>query len=110
MADKKTSSHLGAGLLAGAMLGIAAGIFMQSPKGKKVTKDIDAKMKKMQKQLTKQLKNAKSMSKEQYGELVDDMMKYYASSKEIAKDQIPEIRAYLLKKWKEIEKQMKSEK
>lgn len=107
MADKK-SSHLGAGLLAGAILGIAAGLFINSPKGKKMTKDVEKKMQALQKQLMKKLKDAKGMSKEKYEELVDDMMDYYAKTKQLAKDEMPQVREYLLKKWKEIEKQMKS--
>jgi gas vesicle protein len=36
---KASSSHLGAGLAAGAALGLAAGLFLQSRKGKELTRD-----------------------------------------------------------------------
>jgi gas vesicle protein len=107
MADKK-SSHLGAGLLAGTILGIAAGVFLNSPKGKQMTKDVDANMKKLQKQVMKRLKEAEDMSKEKYEELVDEIVSYYQKSKQLAKKDVPEVRKFLMKKWKEIEKEMKN--
>jgi len=107
---KPASSHLGAGLLAGAILGIAAGVFLNTPKGKKMTKDMEKQMQVLQKQLMKKIKEAEGMSKEKYEELVDDMMAYYEKSKQMAKDELPAARAYLMKKWKDIEKQMKSAK
>lgn len=106
MTFKKKSSHLGAGIAAGAILGLAAGLFLQSKKGKELTKDARKKAMVLQKQVMKRLEKAGEMSKDVYEEIVDDVVKYYAKSKDLAAKEIPEVRAFLMSKWKEIEKAM----
>lgn len=107
MTDQK-KSHFGAGLLAGAMLGVAAGLFLQSKKGKQMTKEMRQKANKLQIKLMKELKEAKHLTKEKYEELVDKMMDYYVQTKEVAKTEIPAIRSYLVKSWSQIQKQIES--
>jgi gas vesicle protein len=108
MSEQKRSSHFGAGLLAGAILGVAAGLFVQSKQGKQMAKDLQKKAQKLQIKLLKELKNAKELSREKYEEIVDKMMAYYLQSKEVAKAEVPEIRRFLMKNWTQIEKQLKS--
>ncbi len=107
MTDQK-KSHFGAGLLAGAMLGVAAGLFLQSKKGKQMTKEMQKKANKLQIKLMKELKEAKHLTKEKFEELVDKMMAYYVQTKEVAKTEIPAIRSYLVKSWSQIQKQIES--
>ncbi len=102
----KKSSHFGAGLLAGAIMGAAAGLFLKSAKGKELTKEAQAKAKELQKKLMKKLKNVESLTKESYESLVEDLMSHYEDTKEIAKKDLPQIRTFLLKKWSEIKKQL----
>lgn len=106
MAEKK-SSHFGAGLLAGALVGMAAGLFVQSKKGKALRKDIQKKGLQFQGKLMKELKNAKDLSKEKYEEIVDKMLAYYEQTKDIAKSEVPEVRKFLMKNWTEVSKQLK---
>ena len=108
--SKTRSSHLGAGLLIGTIIGVATGFFLQSKDGKTLLKDANKKGKALQLKLMKEMKRAKGMSKAKYTELVDTTMAYYTKSKEIAKKDVPQIRRFLLSKWKEIEKEMKSAK
>ena len=103
----KQSSHLKAGLVAGSILGLAAGLFIQSRQGKKLTKDAQKRAVQFQTQLMKKLHDVEHLTKEKYTDVVDHMLAYYMKTKEIAKNEVPEVRAYLLKKWKEIENEYK---
>jgi gas vesicle protein len=103
------SSHVGAGLLAGAVLGVAAGLFLQSRKGKELTKDAMKKAQGLQKQVMKKLADTELLTKEKYEEVVEDVMDYYTRAKEITKAEIPAVRKYLLGRWKEIQGYLKSE-
>ncbi len=101
------SSHLGAGLVAGAILGMATGFFLQSRKGKELTKDAQKSAAQLQVKVMKKLKNAQSMSKETYADIVDEVLGYYEKSKHVAKKEIPMVRDYLMKRWKMVEDQLK---
>lgn len=103
---KKPNSHLGAGLAAGAILGLAAGFFLQSRKGKVFVADAKKKSQLLQKQVMKMLTDAESLTKERYEDIVDKVMKHYTSTKEIASKEIPEVQKHLLSQWKTIESQL----
>lgn len=108
MAPKKTPSHFSAGLAAGALLGIAAALFVNTKKGKQMTAEVEVKAKALQAKLMKKIQVAEELTKEKYTEVVDQIMDHYIETKEIAKTEIPVIRAFLMKKWSMIEKQIKS--
>ncbi|MBP9762143.1 YtxH domain-containing protein [Patescibacteria group bacterium] len=99
---KKKASHVGAGLAAGAILGLAAGLFLQSRKGKELTKDAEKKAKMLQKQVMKKLEAAGEMSKEKYTEMVDQVVEFYQKSKDVAVKEAPQVRKYLLGRWNEV--------
>jgi gas vesicle protein len=105
--QKSAAGAVGAGIAAGAILGLAAGLFLQSKKGKELTKDARKKALALQKQVMKRLEDAGEMSKEVYEEIVDDVVKYYGKSRDLAAKEIPEVRQFLMSKWKEIEHAMK---
>jgi gas vesicle protein len=104
---KASSSHLGAGLAAGAALGLAAGLFLQSRKGKELTRDAMKKAQLLQKQVQKKIKIAGNMTKDKYEEIVDYVVEYYSKTKEIAEKEIPTVRKFLMDQWKGIESEMK---
>ncbi|MSR85365.1 hypothetical protein EXS71_02935 [Candidatus Uhrbacteria bacterium] len=101
------STHLKAGLAAGAILGLAAGLFLQSRKGKQLTKDARKKALQLQAQVMKKLQSVEMLNKEKYTEVVDHVLAYYTKSKEVAQTEIPEVRSFLLGRWQEIQKQFK---
>jgi gas vesicle protein len=105
--ESKRSSHLGAGLAAGAILGLAAGLFMQSRKGKQLTKGAQKKALALQKQVMKKLDNVTEMTKEKYADVVEQVLKYYVKTKELAKTEIPQTRKFLMARWKEIAGELK---
>lgn len=107
MTEKK-SSHLGIGLAIGTIIGVAAGLFVQSKQGDKLLKEIDKKAAVLQVKLMKQLKGAKKLTKAKYEDLVDEATDYYLKTKDVTIKEVPVIKKYMMNKWKEIEKQLKS--
>lgn len=103
---KKSSSHVGAGLAAGAVLGLAAGLFLQSRKGKELTADAQKKAKLLQKQVMKKLEAAGDLSKEAYADMVEHVVEFYQKSKDVAAKEAPQVRKYLMGQWKEVKGQM----
>lgn len=106
---KKTASRVGAGLAAGAALGLALGLFLQSRKGKQLTKDAQKNVKVLQKQVMKQLAGVQDITKEKYEEVVDQVLSFYEKGKDVAKKELPEVRAYLMGRWKEIKGYLEDE-
>jgi len=105
--SQKQSSHLGAGLAAGAILGLATGLFMKSRKGRELTKDAQKRAMVLQRQVMKKLKTGEDLTKEKYEEVVDHILAYYTKSKQLAKKEVPEARKFLLGRWKGIEAELK---
>lgn len=105
--EKKRSSHLRAGLIAGAIIGLASGLFLQSRKGKQLTSTAQKKAMILQKQVMKKLKSSSTMSKASYEDIVDTVLAYYKKSKEIAAKEVPQVRAFLMSQWKEVQKAIK---
>jgi len=106
----KHSSHIKAGLMAGALVGLAAGFFLQSRKGKVLTKDAQKKARELQKQVMKKLGDVSELSQDKYQDIVDHVLKYYTTSKEITRTELPEVKKFLSSRWKEIQSQLKQAK
>ena len=97
MPDQKKSSHVGIGLVIGAAVGVATGLFLQSKKAQK-----------LQTKLMKELKSVENLTKDKYEDVVDKVTDYYVQTKEIAKKEAPEVKKILMKKWTEISKHLKN--
>mgnify|MGYP001591215300 CR=1 FL=1 len=105
---KKKKSHFKAGLLAGAVFGLAAGIFMSSKEGKKLAKNLQTKTKEIQKRLTKEMKKAAHLSEDTYEDAIDRVLAYYTKSRQIASKEAPALKRYLMGKWHMIQKEIKA--
>ena len=103
----KTKSHFKGGLLAGAIFGIAAGIFMSSKQGKQLAKQLRSQTTDIQKRLMKELNKTRHVSEETYSDAIDRVLSYYTKSRKIASKEVPELRRYLLAKWREIQRELK---
>lgn len=101
---------IAAGIVAGAALGVATAFYLNSPKGRKMLQKAEKKAMELQKKLMKELSKTKNLTKEKYADIVDKLVTYYTKTKDISSSEIPEIKAYLLDKWKTIEKEYKSAK
>ncbi|MCC7357213.1 YtxH domain-containing protein [Candidatus Uhrbacteria bacterium] len=106
--QKKPQSHVGIGLVIGAAVGVATGLFLQSKKGKGLIKDASKKVQKFQTKLMKELKNVENLTKDKYEDVVNKVTDYYVETKEIAKKEAPEVKKTLMKKWTEISKHLKN--
>jgi gas vesicle protein len=100
-------SFLTAGLAAGAAIGVVAAYYLNTPKGRKMLKDAEKKAVALQKKLIKELEDTKELTRTRYEEIVEKLLKIYSKSKDISENELPEIRKYLLSKWKHIEKEFK---
>lgn len=105
--SKRASSHLGAGIVIGSIIGAATGFFLQSRKGKELTKDAHKRLNVVQSKVLKKLSTVEKLSKAQYEDVVDDVLKYYQAGKEITKTEVPQVRKELMKRWKSIESHLK---
>lgn len=104
---QKKSSHLGVGMMVGSMVGLAAGFFLQSRQGKQLTKEAEKKAVQLQAKIMKKLADEDILSKEKYEEVVDEVLAYYEKTKDIAKKELPVVRATLMKKWKAIDAKLR---
>ena len=103
---KKQSSHLKAGLMAGALFGVAAGIFMSSKKGKQLAKDLKKHTQDIEGRLRKELMNVKNVGMDEYEDAIDSVLGYYTKSRSIAKTEVPALRRYLVGRWNEVQKEL----
>lgn len=98
-APKKKKGHFGKGLLAGAIFGIAAGIFLTSKEGKQVTKRIESRAREIEKKLRLEFKKKKEFTEAAYDDSVDRVLAYYLKTKQIAKTELPDLKKILRNKW-----------
>lgn len=98
-APKKKKGHFGKGLLAGAIFGIAAGIFLTSKEGKQVTKRIESRAREIEKKLRTEFKKKKELTEVAYDDSVDRVLAYYLKTKQIAKTELPDLKKILRNKW-----------
>jgi hypothetical protein len=99
-------SHSGKALLAGAIFGLAAGIFMSSHEGKRMATRLQTRAKEIEGRLRNEFMKRKTASQQTYVESIDTVLAYYLKSKEIAKSEIPQLRSYLLGKWSHVKNEM----
>lgn len=104
----KKKGHFGKGLLAGAIFGIAAGIFLTSKEGKQVTKRIESRAKEIEKKLRTEFKKKKELTEETYDESVDRVLAYYLKTKQIAKTELPSLKKILRDKWVSVRSELES--
>jgi len=100
-------SHFKGGLIAGALFGLAAGIFMTSKQGKQMAQQLKSRAGEIQMRIDKEFKKHKKLTESSYKEAIDTVLAYYLKTKQIAKEEIPSLRRYLLTKWKDVQREYK---
>lgn len=106
--EKKKKGHFGKGLIAGAIFGIAAGIFMSSRDGKKMAKKLELQAKGIETKLRSEFKKKKDLTQSAYSESIDSVLAYYLKSKKIAKTELPALKRYLSDKWELVKDELGS--
>jgi hypothetical protein len=104
--ESKNKSRFGKGLMAGALFGIAAGIFMSSKEGKQIAAKVRRHAAEIEARLKREFKKKKVLGRKAYEDSIDDVLAYYTRSKKIAKSEIPDLRRYLIGKWDLIKDEM----
>lgn len=104
----RKKSHFKAGILAGAVFGLAAGIFMSSKQGKQLAKQLRAQTADIQNRLQKELKKTRKVTEETYADAIDNVLGYYVKARKIASKEVPELRRYLLTKWAHVKKELQT--
>lgn len=102
----KKGLHILEGVLAGAALAVAAGIFSQTKTGKKLTSDIRDKSAEFYKYLAPQIKKAKQMTEAQYHQLIDASMARYSKAKKLTNAEIRDLKREARSSWSHLKKNL----
>ncbi len=103
---KQKRRYAGAGLVAGLVAGLTAGLFLRSKKGQELTNDAMTVAKKLQKQAMKKARLLKKVTKENYEDMIDELLGSYGDAKDMAKGEAKRVKAYLMDQWEEIRDQL----
>lgn len=104
-APRARRSHAGMAFIAGISAGLAAGLFLKSEKGQELTEDAKQEALRLQKQLMKKLDDVRTLTRERYESIVEDIVDRYAQAKEIAVTELEDLKAYLLEQWDDMRAQ-----
>jgi hypothetical protein len=107
VAEQRPNHHWAPALAAGIATGLAAGLFIRSKNGQRMTEDAKKMAAQMQKQLMKKMEQVKDLTQEKYQELVDDIVERYQGTKDLAASEIEDLKMYLLDQWDDIRSQLK---
>lgn len=100
--EEKKHSVWPVALVAGLAAGLAAGLFINSDKGHQMTDEAKKRAKILQKDLAKKLKGVKKLTKEKYEEIVGELIEHYRDTKDMASDQLDQLKQRLMDQWDEI--------
>jgi gas vesicle protein len=99
MVDNKNFKFL-QGAVIGAILGTAAGMFINSKKGKEMTEDIKDIMADFYKSVSPKIKKLGKLTEKEYKEFIKSAAEKYSKAKEISEDKAKELMDGAQKSWK----------
>lgn len=101
---KKTSTtkKILEGALAGAVLGVAAGMFINSTKGKEIQKDIKHKTAEFYKSVAPKVKKMKQMTEVEFKAFMKEAVAKYGKAKKMTEVEINELIKETQQGWKHI--------
>jgi len=92
------------GALAGAVLGVVAGLMLAPESGKELRRDLKKKSAEFYHYLGAQLKKLKKVSEKDYKILVRKAMETYSKTKKLSKDDVKKIVSGAESYWKHLKK------
>lgn len=104
----KTKKFLG-GLALGAILGGALGLFLSPGKGKENREKFKKISKKVSEDLVTNVTKLKNIGQKEYDEIVENIIKKYKKDDLLTASAWTEISKELKLRWKDIQKEMKSQ-
>jgi len=106
---KKQSEKKGkflSGALIGAVLGVAAGIFATSKKGKEISKEAKVKIAEFYKFIAPQIKKAKEMGEREYKAFINKALVGYNKTKKFKKEDLKSLAKEAHASWKHLKKHL----
>ncbi|KKQ80779.1 MAG: hypothetical protein UT02_C0002G0004 [Parcubacteria group bacterium GW2011_GWC2_38_7] len=101
----KTKKFLG-GLALGALIGSALGLFLSPGKGKENREQFKKISKQLSEKLVTDVTKLKKVGKEEYEQIVENLIKKYSKSDLMTVEAWAEIAQELKLRWKDIQKEM----
>ena len=92
------------GALAGAIMGVAAGLFINSKKGKNIQKDIKHRAADFYKTVAPKIKKMKKMTEAEFKAFMKEAVTKYAKAKKMKEAEIKELMKEAQTSWKHIKK------
>lgn len=109
MDTSRDSSHSAFAFLAGLILGIAAGIFIQSERGQEIQDDTLRMAQRLQRRIMRKLGTVKDLTRETYEKMVDEVLDRYARTRDVAAEELKELKERLLEQGEEIRLRLKED-
>lgn len=100
--QKRKEAMIKGGLL-GAVIAVAAGLFLISPPGKKVRRDIKYHVAKFYKHLAPQLKKIRNMGEREFKAFTKKALKTYSATHKLSRAEEKAIAQDLKKTWKKLQ-------
>ncbi len=95
------------GGLLGAVLAVAAGLFLISKPGKKIRKDIKQHIAAFYKQLSPQLRKIRKMGEREFKDFVKGALKTYSAAHKLSRTEEKAIAKDIQKTWKQLKKHLR---
>jgi gas vesicle protein len=102
MPNKKISFIEGA--VIGTALGVAAGLFMQTKKGKKIQKNAKEKAAEFYAYIAPKIKNMKQVSEKEFSEFIENAADNYGKAKKYTSEELKALMAEAKNAWKHLKK------
>lgn len=101
----KTTTIVG-GAVAGLALGVAAGMFLNSKKGKALQENAKETMADFYKHISPQLKKIGDMGQKEYKDFMDAAAEKYGKAKKLSKDSLKELKSQAQDSWHQFAENM----
>ena len=97
MIENNSKSKFIKGALAGVVLGVAAGLFLNSKKGKQLQKDVQDHLADFYAYISPKIKKIERMGKKEYEEFMEKAVEQYKKTKNISADIADKIKEQVIK-------------
>lgn len=104
--NKKDAAKLLGGALAGAALGVAAGLLLAPESGRQLRKNLKKRTVDFYKTLAPQLKKVEKLGEAEYKALVKKAAASYSKAKKLSKNEAKELLQEAQKSWEQLKKHL----
>lgn len=101
----KTTTIVG-GAVAGLALGVAAGMFLNSKKGKELRENVKETVADFYKHISPQLKKIGDMGQQDYKDFMDAAAEKYGKAKKLSKETLKELKSQAQDSWHQFAENM----